>query len=380
MKRLYWRPHKVSRAELFVVVMAALLGLFLVERLPLTQEQPYYTEKMAAARLARRAMETVKARRLQLGPIDPEIDIAESGLIGQLISPVTSNKGHLGAKRTTVNPNFAAVVLEHLKEVGVGQGDLVAVGASGSFPALGISVYAALETLGADYVVIASASSSQWGANHPDLLWIDMERLLVERGIFRHRSVAASLGAIKDKGQGLSKEGRALLEKTIKTNGLEFIREDSLADSVERRMQIFKREADGRRYSAYINIGGGAASVGTHVGKKLYQPGLNPEPPRGAGQVDSVMNRFAFAGVPVIHLIRIKTLAERHGFPWQPTTVPPPGQGDIFVKQGYNKWLAGGVAVALLLFLVAVIRTDWGFRIMQMASRPEERRPPEQMV
>lgn len=380
MKKLYWRPHKVSRGELVLVLGVAILGMLAVERLPQTRERPWYAEKLAAAQLARQGMETLRAHRLELGPLDAEVDPAHSGMIGELVSEVTSNKGSLEAKQTSVNPNFAAVVVEYLKELGVSRGDLVAVGVSGSFPAFNVSVYSALETLGIDYVPIASASSSQWGANRPDWLWIDMERLLVERGLLRHRSVAASLGAIKDRGQGLSNEGRALLREGIARNGLELIEEAALPASVDRRMAIYERHAAGRRYKAFINIGGGAAVVGTHVGKKLYVPGLNRQPPRGAGQVDSVMNRFAFAGVPIIHLVQVAQLAKANGFPNSPAAVPPPGQGRVFVERGYNKWLAAGVAVGLLLFLIAIIRTDWGFRLMQLAGRPEERRPPEQMV
>ena len=90
---------------------------------------------------------------------------------------MTSLPGHLGSKQTSINPNFAAVVVGMLKDAGVQEGDCVAVGCTGSFPAMNVAVYSALETLRARPIVICSAGSSQYGANTPDLLWIDMERL-----------------------------------------------------------------------------------------------------------------------------------------------------------------------------------------------------------
>ena len=93
-------------------------------------------------------------------------------MIGTLISPVTSNSGHLAAKQGSLNPNFAAVVVSWLRSAGVGEGDYVAVGVSGSFPGFNTVVYAALQALNAKPLVISSASSSQWGANVPELLWI----------------------------------------------------------------------------------------------------------------------------------------------------------------------------------------------------------------
>ncbi len=122
-------------------------------------------------------------------PIDPESDPAQTGLIGELLSPLTTNPGHLPAKQTSANPNFSAVIIHLLKRAGVKEGDKVAVGFSGSFPALNICVLAAIDTLKADPIVISSAGSSQWGANHPDFMWPDMEKLLHEKHVFPYRSV-----------------------------------------------------------------------------------------------------------------------------------------------------------------------------------------------
>ncbi len=380
MKKLYWRPHSVSRIELLLVMLVAVLGLMAVEQFEITEELPHYEEKSRAAALARRAFTAIQAERLQRGDeFDPESDPAETGLIGQLISPATSNSGHLAAKQASINPNFAAVVVSWLKQVGVGKGDLVAVGVSGSFPGFNVCVYAALEVVGARPIVISSASSSQWGANVPGMLWLDMERVLRERSVFSIKSVAASRGGIEDRAKGVSDVNVKFLDDTIRRSGARHLRVKSYDDSVDKRMATYDLEAGGAPIKAYINVGGGTASVGTRVGKRLFRPGLNLSPPRGVRKIDAVMSRFILSGVPVVHLVRVADLAKRFGFSTEPTARHRVGEGRIFVRSGYNRWLAAGVALFLVLLLVGVVRSDWGFRLLRLGGG-DKRKPPEQMV
>jgi poly-gamma-glutamate system protein len=381
MKRLYWRPRRVSRAALLIISLLSVAGVAAVETLPVKNRQPYYSEMLAAARLAERAMDVVKTERILRDlPLDPEADPAGSGLIGQLMSPVTSHTGYLNAKQTSVNPNFAAVIVHQLKRAGVNEGDVVAVGLTGSFPALNIAVLAALETVKAKPIAISSVAASQWGANFTELMWPDMERLLFDKRVFSCRSVAASRGGIEDRGLGMSKEGRKLLDECIARAGLRQLMVKSYADSVEQRMALYEEEAAGAPIRAYINVGGGTSSVGTRVGKKTFVPGLNLGPPRGSLPVDSVMSRFAHDGVPVIHLVRIDDLAHTFGLPTQPDRLPVAGQGNVFQREEYNRLLAGGALAGIFAVLFAFIRMDLGFRILQPRQRDQKAVPPEPMV
>src|SRR5690606_2937660 len=110
-----------------------------------------------AARLSAACMREIKEERIRRGAtIDPEVDPLGTGMLGNLVTPITSNTGHLPAKQLTTNPNFAAAIVAMLKKAGVGQGSTVAVGLSGSFPALNTATYAALQTLQSRAIVIAS--------------------------------------------------------------------------------------------------------------------------------------------------------------------------------------------------------------------------------
>jgi poly-gamma-glutamate system protein len=399
MKKIYWRPRAVSRPALLLIALISLAGLSVVERYKVENPQPYFQEKQAAAQLAKRAFEVIKAERMSLGPayqIDPRIDPSESGLIGVPMSPVTTVSGEVSAKQTSANPNFAAVIVEMLKDANVQQGDVVAVGCSGSFPALNICTYAACEVLGVKPLVISSASASQWGANIPGLLWPDMERVLRQKGVFSVTSIACSIGGYQDRGLGLSEEGRRLVMGSIESNGLQPFRaeeempnvEDVVANmeedfkaNVDERMKLYEQHAQGQPIRAYINVGGGTVSVGRNVGKLMFRPGLNLRPPRHVREIDGVMPQFINQGVPVIHVVHINALADRYTLPLEPTEQPPIGHGGVFYGIDYSKPLVIGVLAFILLSLYAFIRSDVGFRILRASQRSRKGdAAPEPMV
>ncbi|MEZ4224347.1 MAG: poly-gamma-glutamate system protein [Polyangiaceae bacterium] len=380
MKRVYWRPPGVSRSALAMIALAAIAALVVVERFPVVRKQAYYAEKMRAARLSYDAMRAVKAERVKRGLVmDAESDPHQTGLIGFPITPITSNTGYISAKRASTNPNFAAVILHYLKRAGVEHGDRVAVGVSGSFPALSISAYAALQVLEAQPLVVASVSGSEWGANDPAYTWLDMERTLYDEKLFSHRSLAASRGGIDDRGMGMSKDGRALIDAAIARNNVERIDSTSLVDAIERRMAIYDARAGDKPIKAYINVGGGSASVGTHVGKKQFRPGLNLEPPRGEGIVDSVMLRFAERGIPVVHVSNIAEIAKSNGLKADSDANPRIGEGSVFIKAEPNRILAGIGVGLILMVMLAFIRLDVGLRILRTRKK-EGVKQPQQMV
>ena len=381
MKKLYWRPPGVSRRAMALIALVALTALFAVERFPVERRQRWYDQKLAAARLAQNCIDAIRSEKLERGiEINREFDPGDTGIVGNSISPVTSNTGYIAAKLTSTNPNFAAVLIHWLKKAELGRGDLVAVGVSGSFPALNVATFASLKTLEANPIVIASSSSSQFGANDPGYMWLDMERTLNDKGLIPFGSIAASPGGIDDRLVGMSKRGRTLLDAAMARADIRIIQSKSLADAIEQRMQIFDEKAEGRPIKAYINVGGGSASVGTHVGKKQFKPGLNSQPPRGPDLADSVMLRFAKRGVPVVHLSRIKLIAEKHGLPYEPKVKVPIGRGNVYVKAEYNPWLALGGIIAIFAAMLAFIRMDVGLRILQSNRQQHKPKRPEPMV
>jgi poly-gamma-glutamate system protein len=357
--RLSDRPVSLGRADLLVVGLAVVgLGfLFLAEGSRTLKPQPHLQEKMAAATRAVRCFEAIRQARMGLQiPLDAESDPAGTGLIGQEFSLITTDRGVLEAKLTSVNPNFAALFVQWFLELGLERGDVVAVGLTGSFPALNICVLAAAEELGLKALPITSVGASMWGANDPRFTWLDMERLLNERQLLHTRSVAASLGGSNDRGRGLSPRGRELLRQAIERNGIPWIHEKTLEESVARRIAILDSLAGPEGVRVYVNIGGGAASMGSHLNANFLRPGINRRllPVNWARR--GVLHHYARRGIPVIHVLEIRALALAHGFPIAPERVPPVGEGNIFYREAYDLRIVVPLLLIYLLLGFLVLR------------------------
>ncbi len=381
MKRLYWRPRQVSQAVIVFLAVFSLLGLASVEYFKVKSPQGDLDKKLQAATLATEMMEAIKIEKLNRAiPVNREIDPAETGMMGTLMSPITTLTGRLSAKQTSANPNFAAVLVEMLIQANVGAGDLVAVGYSGSFPGMNVNLLAALKTINARPIIISSAGSSQWGANVPEFMWIDMERLLFDEGLISFHSVASSIGGYEDIGIGMSRDAREVIEQAVRRNGLKLLRAGDFTSAIDERMKVYEQKAGREEIKAYINVGGGTISVGRSLGKRSYRPGVNLSASRGALQIDSIMTRFMRKGIPVVHVVEMDRLAMQFGLPLAPQQMPSVGEGGVYNQTQYNKWWAGLVLLAIIGSLRAFVLTDFGHRFVKGRGPRKADGQPEPMV
>lgn len=381
MKKLLWKPSKISWQIHVVIAICAAIGLIFIEVLKINVKQPYYKEKIRAAQFMKSGMDILKKHRVRhFGPIDKKIDPTQSGLIGILSSPITSKEGDFNAKLTTINPNWAAVTVHLLKRANVKAGNTVAISFSGSFPVINIAVLSAAKAMNLNTIIISSVSASTWGANIPEFTWLDMERELNTKGLFFYRTKAASLGGVKDSGIGMSKSGKALIREIIRRHGISLLDFDNIKDDIEGRMEIYRNSAGENPIAAYINVGGGITAFGSLIGKRMYRAGLNQRPPYNAIQIDSVMSRFARERVPIIYMTQIKKLAKKYGLPIAPDKMPKVGVGKIYSQPEYNKVLVLLTLIILLMLLYFFIRMGFGYRIFATAKREAKYTPPEPMV
>lgn len=357
--KIYWRSSGVPLWGQVFLIALALLAMLLAENLrqrdPVVEDN--YATMVNAAKIMREGMVVLKPLRASKAPINPEFDPQRSGLIGLENSDITTNQGGRESKQTTVNPNWAAVAVKLLADAGVGEGDLVAVTVSGSFPAMNLAVYSALEALGADAIIIASASSSQWGANVPGFSWLDMERELRRAGVISMKPIYASLGGIEDRGIGISEQGIASLRNSIERAGINLIEPANYQEAVADRIAIFREYSTDRSYKAFVNVGGGATIVGPPGIDDMFKSGLQEDAPARAFAVDTVMGYFLQEEIPGIHFIGIKNLANRYGLPLAPVEAVPVGNGGIYSATVYNRWLAIGLALGLFGMTWLIVRS-----------------------
>ena len=351
-----------GRHPLFAVYAAAALsaGYLLLARFLPFPAAAVRAEMTDASRLMARATAALKECRLGRGlAIDPAADPNATGLIGEERSEITTSAGRLEAKRTTTDPVFAALVVSLLHEAGAGRGDVIAVGASSSFPALIVATLAAAEVMGIEPLVVSSLGASQWGANIPGFSWLDMEGCLREAGLIDVRPIARAVGGGEDVGQDMSAEGRSLLSARIRAGGVVFLDEPDLERNVARRMALYREHAGTRPIRAFVNIGGSWANMGTDAEVLKVEPGLARSiaipPPARRG----VIQAMAAAKVPVIHLLNVKGLCERYGLPWDPRPLPAPGEGPFYRRAEAGSrldTLLTSVYVLAMLVLLATIR------------------------
>ncbi len=383
MKKLYWKPGKISWKIHLVIAIIALLCLMSVEHFQVKIKQRHYGLKFKAASIMKDAMDVLKAFRIKnIGEPDPEYDPTGSGMIGALTSPITSNTGYLAAKQSTINPNWAAVIVMMLTKAGVHKGDTIATGFSGSFPMMNLAVLSAAEAMNLKVVGISSAAGSTWGANIDRFTWLDMEQILKEKKILSNWSVAASLGGAKDRALGMSQEGKRLLRNTIDRYNIELIYVKKRFDNIEKRMNIYQVHAGDQSIKAFINVGGGTISIGGPAGKKLFKSGVNLKVPKKIEGVDGIMSRFAKQDTPVIHISGISKLAARYKMPMATDfkgTIPSVGEGDIFIRYEYNPWLVITMLLLISLMLILFIKMDIGYRIFANRKTVKTTQP-SQMV
>ncbi len=377
--RVYWHIWKHSRIGIATLALLGICGLISIESCKVKKEQPFYKKKIQASKLAARAFSAIKPELLKRKKPDYiELDPANTGLIGDFLSPVTSNSGSLTAKQTSINPNFAGVLIHLLKKANIEEGDTIAVSMSGSFPAMNICAYAAFETLKLKVIVIGSASASQYGANHPQMLWLDMESSLIEDSIFKIKTSYASLGGTQDKGIGMSEEGKLLLNSAIKRNKVSLLTPSSFEDSIKQRMDIYTRLAEKKPIKVFVNVGGGTTILGTSLGKQIYKSGLITQLPEDLNPPNSVLKSFLEKDIPVINVIQVESLARKFGLPLSPKNTPAPGEGKIFIQEEYNPYLCLFVLVYLFLGLYGITKKGWGqnpidFQLPQTVRRKEVR-------
>ena len=340
---------------LIAALLVAAAGYLALDRHTRSQIAPWHAEMLAAARHAEAAQAALRADKATRGiAIDRNADPNATGLIGLRWSGMSTTLGALEAKRTSTNPNFAALAVALLKECGAQSGDRIAVNLSGSFPALNIAVLAAAETLGLETVSIASLGASTWGANDPRYTWLDMEDRLRSAGLLRRASVAVSLGGAGDVGKDMDDAVRAALRTRIAASSRPFIEDADLARNVEQRMQ---RYLAGGRPACFVNVGGNLAATGATAHTRAAVPGLiRPSNKGEQTRLGGLLGAFLARGVPAIHLLDVKALATRHGLPIDPVPLPAAGEGGIYRQAVVSRSLIAAVLAVVTGLLAGYVR------------------------
>lgn len=333
----------------FILILFALSVLFfiLARIIPSKKADALSEEMTRASAVMVKAIDSLRQCQKNLGILsDKRRDINQTGLIGLEFSSITTSVGNLEAKRTTTNPNFAGLVVFLLKEAGVRNGDTIAVGASGSFPALIVAVLSAAKVMDVKPLMIYSLGASQWGANNPDFHLLRMLNCLWESGTFDTKPIALSIGGEADTGKNLQDEGCELIRKAIEESRIPFINETDLEQNVRERFRLYKEKAGKDEIRVFVNIGGNSTNIGEDSSILDLKPGIVRIRHLPAPEKRGVLHEMASHKIPVIHFLYIKGLVQRYGLTWDPVPLSRPGDEEIYIYVGQRQ--------KVFLFLVSL--------------------------
>ena len=336
-----------------------------------------WTPPMVEAATAMNAVSGRVTRHCRDRGILIEVGVDPNGtcLVGPDYTELLTSLGQLEAKRTTTTPDMSGLLVHLLSEAGVEKGDRVAVGASGSFPALMVATLTAVEALGAEPVTILSLGASSFGATRPAFHLMDLYELLEAGGFVSGPPAAVSLGGSGDVGAEFDPAFRAGLLQDLLGSGVPVLLNPDLRANVAARMAFYGLEASGRALSgvaevpklaAFVNIGGAEVNLGISPKILNVPPGLvgglgvaesrtvdgpidlPPENERG------VLFEMVSRGVPVIHLLHVRGLVLRYGLPWDPFPLPEAGSTrfrDVQKGKNLRFWLLTAGYLGVLAFV-----------------------------
>ncbi len=329
---------KVKKDKLLIYLLFFLsLSFFLIHSFFLSnRENPLSTtENFIYLKKAKdfmvSALNVIEVEKERKGiKINPENDPNMTGLIGSNYTMLTTTMGHLDAKRTSVNPDTAALICSLFINEGLNPGDTVAIGSSASFPGLLLATLSACKSLHLNPLTIVSFGASQYGANEIDFTITDILQILENNFGSLFTPLAISFGGNNDIADDLSEQARDFILKSIQKTNYHLLYEEDFSKNVQKRLLLYNKKAE-TEIKMFVNIGGSISNIGNSPEILNLKPGINKKldhiPPKGKR---GVLFEFAALDIPIMHLLYIKGLSIRYGLAWDP--IP-------FEKDTYGNYL-----------------------------------------
>ncbi len=344
-----------------LLLLAAALAVCSVIMVSLTarpeQSALFLTQQQAYLRM-QRCMEAVRRYKAELSIPIPDYDVSQTGMLGEEFNTITTTLGSLEAKRTTADPNMAALVVRMLYDAGLKPKDRVCAVFSGSFPALNLAVLSACDAMGIEVAYISSVGASTYGANNALLTFPEMAHRLYREGLLSSDSVMVTAGGDWDVGAGMEARLLSDIKQRVTAAGLLWFEERDFV----RNMTAKKRLLDSFEPDCFVSVGGSLSSLGSGIrsdslGQGLLRPTVGL---RLADKQSGLIERYLAEGLPVLHLLNIRQLVAEYGLPFDPMHIAPAGQSSIFFRLTYDR-----MAIVLSLAAVCLPVACYGYRQYQ---------------
>jgi poly-gamma-glutamate system protein len=337
--------------NLLFISMITILSIFILNLTTQQSKLSDYDQMLSSAQKMKIVYAEISNYRLGKNlPINELYDPNITGFIGEEFSLITTTLGNLDAKQISLNPDFAALITKWILSLNISSGNTVVIHASASFPALTIMAILACEELNLKPVIFTSVGASSWGANIPDMTYLDIENHLHENQIIKHRSSFVTPGGTNDNGSSLWEGGMEIIEQSAVRNNYTLHVPASLKSSIAQKWSLINK----LKPSLFINIGGNHSALGDANCALQIPVGLITEPlhcPENG--LKGLIYKCALAGIPFIHFLNIKDIAFSNGIDVLQFSFDKTGQSDIY----YQKKISLPIAIIsfLLIFSVMII-------------------------
>lgn len=350
-----WIKYKVNIIHLLLIFIILVSGLVLTEISKVKIPTGYSHLQYQAAQIMLESIEAIRTGREDKRiPINTQLDPNRTGLIGEEYTILTTTLGNLSAKRTSTNPDFAALMVKYFEQANLKAGDVIAVGSSGSFPALLLATFAACKATDITPIAIYAIGASEYGATIPDFTFIDMLNILNKKNIINYKLKAVSMGGNQDQAEGMFfPDSKEIIESIAEQSNITFINTGNLIANIGERLKIYQKEAGNKPIKLFVNIGGASANFGDTVNSITFPNGLV----QGGLEIPTVPERglifeFLANGIPVIHLLNIRDLALKNGIPIDPIPLPQIGQSEVYYQYKIQKEV---IIVTILITIIILI-------------------------
>lgn len=279
----------------------------------------FLSEEEASLRRKVRAAQTSLAAWRDASPIPslyPEHDFSttdpwRTGFIGVEWSPVTTTLGSIEAKRTAADPLWSVYALREFRKFGLEEGDTIAMISSSSFPGLVYALLAAAEHLRLRVFWIHSLGASTWGANIPEMLWPKIGELLRNGGFLSRKPDWYTLGGRNESGADMSSEGKKALLAAALQDGVPVLEANTLEEMIE----LKTKHILSVKPRLLLAVGGSHSTFGK---EESLPPGgwYRPEESERTDAGDGVFRAVLRSGVPALHFLNLRPIAQSAGIPF----------------------------------------------------------------
>ena len=147
------------------------------------------------------------------------------------------------------------------------------------------------------------------------------------------------------------------IKKIVQSSGTLVIDADSIEENILQRMQLYRAASNEKPIKAFVNIGGATPNYGNTNASITYPNGLVIKGPKIPNHPErGLIFEYQNLGIPIIHLLNIRGLAVKNGLSIDPTPLPEIGEGGVYWRVTYNKY------IIILVIGIEFLYLFWAFR------------------